>query len=558
MASTISSTIIIIPARGGSKEIPRKNLKLLGGEPLLQHILSTVKNLNNCEVIVSTDDSEIEYLANNNQVKTIQRPPEFATDKATLDEVVIDAVKTVESNMNHRFEKVITIQPTSPFISTKSILSAINLLDGNDCVISVVDSRHLRWGEDENGPKPLYEIRTNRQWLPPTWSETGGIIGCSRESLETGSRINGNVALLKLMGHEAIDIDTHIDWALAETLLSTPTVAIRVIGDTEHGLGHVFRGLTIASRLNSKPLFITDDKSTLAKELIISKNYNCSEYSKSSDLVKILLENQIDVLLNDVLDTTQEEMNFLKEKTNCIISNFEDLGTGSSVADVTFNALYEHKNPLPNQRYGWEWFCARDEFCNLESPAHNNEQIKVLVTFGGTDPRNLTTEVINALSDEHNISNLLEITVILGPGNNNGDQIKQLIDNLKQSFASIELLTKVERISKYMQDADIAITSNGRTVFEIAVCETPMITISQNERETLHTFSQKCKGAIDLGYSIKFPKSSFLEAISNLTQDKLLRDQMKEELSKYNLTSGTERVISEINRLYKNGRIKNV
>ena len=429
----------------------------------------------------------------------------------------------------------------------------ISLLDNSDCVISVSDSRHLRWTENEEGPIPLYDQRINRQWLPPNWSETGGVIGCRREIIDSGTRIGGKTSLLKLSGAEAIDIDTHIDWALAESLLSTPTIGIRVIGDTQHGLGHVFRGLTIANRLNSKPLFITDANSSLAKELIESRNYLCKQYSTNEELIEILINNEIEVLLNDILDTTSEEIILLKESTNCIIVNFEDMGTGSAVADVTFNALYEHANPLPNQRYGWEWFCAREEFCNLEDSTEINKNTNVLITFGGTDPRNLTTEVLNYFSQDE-ISKNLDVNVILGPGNKNTEEIKHLVDKIQSNFSSLILMTEVPRISEFMQLADVAITSNGRTVFEIAACKTPMITISQNERETLHTFSQKCKGAIDLGYSIEFPTLTFDEAIKSLIQDNLLREQMKTNLSGYNLSSGTERVISEITRLYTSRR----
>ena len=547
-----SSTIIVIPARGGSKEIPRKNLKMLGGKPLLQYTLSTVKTLSGYEIVVSTDDAEIEYLANKNGVKVIPRPLEFATDQATLDEVIINAVESFEIINNKTFQKIITIQPTSPFISKESIINATNILESKDCVISVVDSRHLRWGEDKNGPKPLYQDRINRQWLPANWAETGGIIGCSRKNLETGSRIGGEVGLLKLKGPEAIDIDTHLDWALAESLLSTPNVAIRVIGDNEHGLGHVFRGLTIASRLNSKPIFIANKKSKLAQGIIKSKNFECKEYTTIDSLIQILLENQIEVLMNDILDTEEEEMYHIKKSSNCLIVNFEDLGTGSSLADVTFNALYEHQSPLPNQRYGWEWFCARDEFCNLERIKSQNETLNILITFGGTDPRNLTKAVVETIS-QLEFQKTLEIFVILGPGNKNRKQISELIDSIDlPNKSKITMISDVPRISDWMLRADIAITSNGRTVFEIAACGTPMITISQNEREALHTFSQRCKGAIDLGYSLEFPKTSFIETIQKLVREESLREQMKHELSGYNLTSGTERVISEITRLYKN------
>ena len=178
-----------------------------------------------------------------------------------------------------------------------------------------------------------------------------------------------------------------------------------------------------------------------------------------------------------------------------------------------------------------------------------------MITFGGTDPRNLTTAVIETISQLEFLKPL-EIFVILGPGNKNIKQISELIESINLTNQSkITMISDVPRISEWMLRADIAITSNGRTVFEIAACGTPMITISQNKRETLHTFSQRCKGAIDLGYSPEFPKSSFVDTIQKLIQDESLREQMKQELSEYNLTSGTERVISEITRLYKNREI---
>ena len=117
MATNKFSTLIVIPARGGSKEIPRKNLKLLGGIPLIQHVLSTISTFKDYETVVSTDDAEIEYLATTNGIRVIPRPLELATDQSTLDEVIIDTVKQMETLSNKNFEKIVTIQPTSPFIS---------------------------------------------------------------------------------------------------------------------------------------------------------------------------------------------------------------------------------------------------------------------------------------------------------------------------------------------------------------------------------------------------------------------------------------------------------
>ena len=107
-----------------------------------------------------------------------------------------------------------------------------------------------------------------------------------------------------------------------------------------------------------------------------------------------------------------------------------------------------------------------------------------------------------------------------------------------------------------MRAADFAITSNGRTVFELAACNTPTITISQNEREDLHTFSSACRGAINLGWSESFPDDGFAEAIEKMLGEDgdANRDRMSSELGLYDLSLGTDRVINEIESHFRNKR----
>lgn len=536
-------TLIVVPARGGSKGVPRKNLRLLSGRPLIHHCLRTALAVGDCTTIVTTEDAEISTVAKQVGAHVIERPDHLSADETTLDDVVVHAVEAAEAVFSRTFAKIVTIQPTSPFVSSDTIQAAINALDDADSALSVCDDRHLRWTEVDGKPVPMFESRLNRQWMEPCWVENGGIIACRRSMIDSGSRIGGEIALLKVDAHEGHDIDTHLDWALAEALVSTPTVAFRVIGNATYGLGHAFRALTLADRLASKPLFITDSTSDLAHDLIASRHHEVVQCNSTDDLVKLLDKYEIDILVNDILDTTKEEIDQLISPTRLIV-NFEDMGTGSAVADLTINALYEHANPLPNQRYGWPWVCLREEFLYGNTESHDG--LSVLATFGGTDPRNLSSEVIRALAGTD-----INLTMILGPGNPREQSITELCAEFESSFTSLTILSSVKRMSDYMRAADFAITSNGRTVYELAACGTPMITISQNEREDLHTFSSICDGATNLGWSEEFPTEEFIAVAQRLCSNGDERAQMREELKRYDLESGTERVVAELIRMHR-------
>ena len=547
----VPKTLIVIPARGGSKGVPRKNLRLLGGRPLIHHCLQTALSVADCTTVVTTEDEEIITVAEQLAPHIIKRPAALSEDDITLDDVVVHAVTASEDMLNQQFDKIITIQPTSPFVTADTIRNAIAALDDADTAMSVCDDRHLRWTESEGQSIPLFSERLNRQWMDPCWVENGGIIACRREMIGTGTRIGENVTLLKVDAKEGHDIDTHLDWALAEALVSTPNVAFRVIGDEKRGLGHVFRALTLADRLASKPLFITEPGSELARDLIQSRHHQVvhspTSFADNSDTILNSLKNhEIDIIVNDVLDTTEADISVLKS-AGFLVVNIEDMGSGSATSDLTINALYEHENPLPNQRYGWPWVCLREEF--LYGEPNTSVGTSILATFGGTDPRNLTAEVIQHLANRSDADNL-HLTVILGPGNPRVDEITSFCNSIS-TLGSLTLLNSVPRMSDHMRAADIAITSNGRTVYELAACGTPMITISQNSRENLHTFSNHCEGAHNLGFTEAFPSDAFDAAFSRLISNPELRTELSKALLAYDLASGTDRVISELTRLHR-------
>ena len=143
----IEKRIAIIPARGGSKGIPRKNLRPVAGRPLIYYsIMACLKSSLLDRVVVSTDDDEIALFAERFGADVLMRSRELADDLTTLDPVIYSVVRQAEKQWKDYYGIVISVQPTSPLIIAADIDAVIGILDvGVDTVITVVDDRHLNW-----------------------------------------------------------------------------------------------------------------------------------------------------------------------------------------------------------------------------------------------------------------------------------------------------------------------------------------------------------------------------------------------------------------------------
>ena len=120
------NVLVIIPARGGSKGIPRKNVRLLNGQPLISYAIRNALNSKYVtDVFVSTDDEEIENVAMKYGSGIVKRNPELGNDQVTLDPVIYDATNRIEAEQNKHYDIVITMQPTSPLLKWETLDAAI-------------------------------------------------------------------------------------------------------------------------------------------------------------------------------------------------------------------------------------------------------------------------------------------------------------------------------------------------------------------------------------------------------------------------------------------------
>lgn len=529
--------LAVVPARGGSKGIPNKNLKLLNSKPLIQYILETLNSVEEIDKIVVTSDSQeiLDYCSKFADI--IKRPESLAKDVVTLDPVIFHAYKI--SSEKEDFDYIFTFQPTSPLLTKETIKKGlVDFIDGEyDSLITVIDDRHLTWKKDYTGKYiPIYEKRLNRQQLPPKFKETGGILACSRNVISPETRLGENIFLLEISFEESIDIDNYYDFIFVNALLKNPKLAFIVTGNVETGLGHVYRTLLLANRFNFKPIFLVNSKDKIALEKINEHHYSVYEFTKTSDLIKILKEHKIDLIINDILDTSKEYMSELN-KLDAFITNFEDLGDGSDMSHLVINSLYESKN-TEHKFFGHHYVCLREEFLFSEKKKIEKNVKNILVTFGGTDPNNITCYVLENLKKYKN----LNIDVVLGPGYSHMAELESLITCIK----NVNIHKNVRKMSAFMLKADIIITSNGRTTYETASLGVPTISISQNQREIKHLFGEITQTTVNLGLFADLDENLFNVEFDNLLNDFERRNELNKNMLKINLVKGTDRVINLI------------
>jgi CMP-N,N'-diacetyllegionaminic acid synthase len=214
--------ICIIPARGGSKGVPRKNIKMLNGKPLLQYSIEQASQTAaiNC-VYVSTDDDEIKTYAQQSGAKVIVRPESLSGDIATSESALIHVL----DELNEPVDYIVFLQCTSPIREPQDIQKAIQLLlqEEADSLLSVVHDHSFLWKEEYGQGVSVnydYMARPRRQDMPLQYRENGSIYIVKPEILRKhNNRLGGKIVLFPMTDDSAVDIDTEHDLLLAESIL---------------------------------------------------------------------------------------------------------------------------------------------------------------------------------------------------------------------------------------------------------------------------------------------------------------------------------------------------
>lgn len=218
----------IIPARGGSKGIPHKNIQLLAGKPLIVYSIEQAQRARYLgRVFVSTDDEQIAQISIDAGGEVINRPAELAVDQASSESALLHALSTWRSQ-GYDPDIVVFLQCTSPIRTALDIDAAVNQLVRNeaDSLLSVVPSHRFVWTKKPDGsPQSVnfdYRHRQRRQDMPAQYVENGSIYMFKPWVLEQEkNRLGGKMDLYIMPEESTFDIDVPLDFELVEFIMRT-------------------------------------------------------------------------------------------------------------------------------------------------------------------------------------------------------------------------------------------------------------------------------------------------------------------------------------------------
>ena len=530
--------LAVIPARAGSKGIPNKNIRIIGGHPLIYYsIKNALSSQYITDVVVTTDSPEVKIIANQMGAGCKWRDEKLCGDEVTLDAVIADAVP-----QNEAWDYIVTMQPTSPTLRVETLDSAIAYaIEKNlDTLLSAINAPHLSWSEKDGGKVPNYTERLNRQYLPPYYLETGAFVISKASVVTEKTRIGKNVDVFEVPEREAQDVDTFADLQSVAASLKQEKVAIYVNGNNKRGIGHIYRALEMADEFYTKPDVYYDINQTDVK-VFGKTTHRLIPVNGIAELFECCKREKYTIFINDILTTSIDYMIGLRTTLpEAKIINFEDDGEGILKADLVFNALY-HENDLPQVKAGERYYIAGKTFMFYEPVKIREKVEKVFISFGGADPQNYSDRLLKIISKpEYEKYNFV---VVLGRAKYN---VEQLLEYNK--YSHIEVLFDVSNMPELMSACDMGVTSRGRTGYELALLGIPSIAMAQNQREEKHGFVCNENGFTYIGLN---PSDEIIEGnlrmYLGLSKDS--RMQLHNKLLSHDLRGGRKRVMALINNL---------
>ena len=550
------SKLILIIARKGSKDnVSRQNLRLVNEKPLIYYIINTARKYQSADVFVSTDSEELKEIALSNNVKVIKRPKSLIKDSTTLEEISYHVLNELKK-MNKNYEKCLVLHPKFPLIEVSTI---------NRFFSQLSKQKKCVFGFTSNNEHIFQKINSRNQILLPLKNHNHNIVKQEKIVAFDCEFLIKNKSFpiikhgIKIPESEFLELDSYHAFGTFEKIITRKKILIRVHGSVKIGLGHVYNMLTILNHLrNEELLIVMDKKSSLGSIKFKEQLYNLKYFSNEQKLFRIIARFKPDIIFNDILDTSSNYMKKLK-KTNSFLVNFEDLGEGRKYADLIFNPIFNtasknfkiltrsHKK-LKNEFFGSDYACVRDEFRMWKREGQSREVKNILISFGGADPCNHTMRILNIFYNSKYKN--IKLIVILGIGYSAKKKLQSLIKKMERDGFHITIIEKSDFLAKHIRKADFAIASNGRTIFEIAALDVPLIGVSVKSIEQNHSFIEDAKVGFHVNFYKKIDEKLMLKRINQMMSFKT-RQKFIQNLEKINLLDGINRVIDKIMHEYE-------
>ena len=520
--------VAVVPAFSSAGEIPRMNVRELGSRPLFTHAITTSKDAKSVdETVLVTDSEQIRRIGQGYDIKTL-------TVDSTPDSSDINRFELARATeqLDDSVEYVLCVHPTVPLVTPAVLDEGLERVrdQSADSIVFATAGENRCW--TVSGERPTAE-----KWNESCYEEIG-LFATRPECLDDWRGRNRTTVIQEVDGAQGNSIQTYGDWVRAENHLSRKKLVYRVKGSQESGSGHVYRGITIADQIfEHDVVFAVKEGEELAIEKMVESGYDYVVFENEEKFLEFVSDVEPDVVVNDLLNTSPEYVLNLKEMGLRVV-NFEDLGDGTKHADAVINALYEYTDPPPNHYYGHRYFCLRNEFRYAEPHSLIPSVDRIMVSFGGADRNNLTAKVLTALTD---LDRALTLDVVLGLGYSKHETLDPIIERFHNGV-SVQVNQNVKSMAERMGQADLLITSNGRTLFESTSMNLPVISIEQNHREGRHTFAHVSRGVISLGLGKHVSDERIRTAVEDYIQHHKRREAMREALAEHDVKNGLNRV----------------
>ncbi len=525
--------LAIIPACEGSVTLPNKNMRIVQGKPMIYYVINNALHSEYItDIIVTTNSNDIITLADHMGVMTRKRDLSLSKPTVSLDKVIWDVFNQL--NLED-YDVVVTMQSISPTLKVETLDLAFQYFyeQGFDSLISVKNQQHFYWYKQGDILIPTQSVRMNRHQLPPFYVETGAFLITKACFVKKDTRLGEKVGIYELLGDEALDVDSFGDLRQVENAMSRHSTAIFVNGNHIIGLGHISRVLQIADELFTKPDIYYDQECTERESFGVTA-YPLIPVEGTEGFLKAIAGKQYDIVINDILNTKISYMERLREAAGSArIINFEDEGEGAVYADAIVNALYETKT-APNVICGYEYFILSKLFLIYDPIIIKKKVENVLVSFGGADPRNYS-EIILRIATQPEYEDV-HFQMVFGRANKEYDHLKAF-----EESPNISVLYDIDNMAEVMSKCDMAISSRGRTCFELAALGIPTLSIAQHKREEMHEFVCEENGFLCL--SSDSAEEGIWEAVRTLIRsDRSKRLDMQNKMLSHELRNGRKNV----------------
>jgi len=335
----------------------------------------------------------------------------------------------------------------------------------------------------------------------------------------------------------------------------------REIGDSpiKRGMGHITRCLAIANALrknrDAEILFITWGFSEGLNK-VLDAGYKVKEIpmiinpeDELNLIINFLKEFNPHLIVVDMLDTNPDLMKRIKE-LGIVLLSFDDLGPGKNYSDILiYNLVKNPKSHSSKQKcyVGPSYMPLNEKIKKIRERKIGKMGKNILVSFGASDPGGFTLKTIKALDKSSQDYN---ITVIIGPVFSQNVKLKETLENAKKKY-NLKFNVSQQEFIELLQKSDIAITSGGVTVYELAATGIPGIVLCQNEHENSNAF-EEYGFVIKLGLGKLVTENKILSTVESLSKDENLRRKMSENGRKLADGKGAERVVNIIFNELKN------